>query len=383
MQHLLMNLLLLLLPLDPDAREPGQVFNQVVQVLENRFYDSDFREEYLPGMAEQFRPLAERTATLKEEREVIHSFLSGIPVSHLALLSSNTYEDMFSEIKGKRTPRFGFQLVEAEGNYFAHSVLGGGPADEAGLLRWDCIRAVDGVPTTESRRLDWRSDDAYLADPPLHYLHCEKGDQIDLLVERTPGKTLELQITARSFFSYESEGTQARVLPWKGKEYGYIHFWYIINHALPELLEKRCTHEFADCQGLVLDLRGRGGSGDEVKKLIKVLQKKWHPRPLVVLVDHGTRSAKEILAFEIRQAGLGLIVGETTAGAVIPASFAEVGGDSVLMFPSFTLGRHTDLLEGVGVKPDIPTEDAGPFSEGADPILKAGLETLHRGIVKL
>ena len=58
---------------------------------------------------------------------------------------------------------------------------------------------------------------------------------------------------------------------------------------------------------------------------------------------------------------------------VIPATFADVGYDTILMFPSFKLPRYTDLLEGKPVEPDVFVERAGPFSAGNDPILKAGL----------
>ena len=65
-------------------------------------------------------------------------------------------------------------------------------------------------------------------------------------------------------------------------------------------------------------------------------------------------------------------------GAVIPASFADVGHDTRLMYPTFRLGKYTDLLEGVGVAPDILVTDAGPWSNGADPLLGAAIQQARR-----
>jgi carboxyl-terminal processing protease len=100
-------------------------------------------------------------------------------------------------------------------------------------------------------------------------------------------------------------------------------------------------------------------------------------RPLVALVDGGTRSAKEVIADRLLEMTAAVVVGEQTAGAVIPATFEEVGGGAVLMFPSTRLGAYTEKLEGVGVSPDVEVRDRLPFSAGADPILEEGTRVLR------
>jgi carboxyl-terminal processing protease len=95
--------------------------------------------------------------------------------------------------------------------------------------------------------------------------------------------------------------------------------------------------------------------------------------PIVALLDRQSRSAKDVLAYELKRTGIARLVGEPTAGAVIPASFADVGHDTILMFPSFKLPRYTEILEFKPVQPDVYVERAGPLSAGADPILEAGL----------
>jgi hypothetical protein len=62
----------------------------------------------------------------------------------------------------------------------------------------------------------------------------------------------------------------------------------------------------------------------------------------------------------------------------MPASFADVGFDSVLMFPALRLPKYSDLLEGKPVPPDVPVERAALFAAGHDPILDAGLAEARR-----
>jgi C-terminal processing protease CtpA/Prc len=126
---------------------------------------------------------------------------------------------------------------------------------------------------------------------------------------------------------------------------------------------------------VIIDLRGRGGNGRAISKILDVLRarRSVSRQPLVALVDRQSRSAKDVLAYEMKKNGLARLVGEPTAGAVIPATFADVGHETILMFPSFKLPRYTDLLELKPVEPDVAVTRAGPLSGGDDPILKAGL----------
>jgi carboxyl-terminal processing protease len=365
------------------SHEPGHLFEEVVQVLEEHYYDRTFSRDELPELIAAYRPLAEEATSLKMEREVIHRFLEGIPASHLALYSEAAFERIKNELANRKSPTFGFQLVEHEENYFVHTVFAGGPADEAGLLRWDRVVEIDGEATGKSERLDWRTDDACLPDPPVHPILCKSKDRVTLLVERRPGERFEFEIKAKRYSTFDAAKASCRVIPHQGKQYGYVRFWYIHHTGPAELLTKKFKGAFKDCDGLILDLRGRGGNAGTIGEMLSAIKKGWHPRPMVALVDTGTRSAKEILTYEIKERWMGLIVGERTAGAVIPATFKRVGSDSILMFPSFTLGRYTDLLEGVGVEPDFSVRDATPYSAGADPILEKGLDVLARGIRRM
>jgi Peptidase family S41/Protein of unknown function (DUF620) len=124
--------------------------------------------------------------------------------------------------------------------------------------------------------------------------------------------------------------------------------------------------------------RPKGAGGKSLQPIFR-LPGAIHPlkKPIVALTDRQSRSAKDALAYEFKQRHLATLVGEQTAGAVIPASFAPVGGKTMLMFPSFTLGEYTAKLElKGGVAPDVFVERAGPYSAGHDPIFERGRQEL-------
>ncbi len=363
MQHLA--LLLALVSPAPD------LFERVVDVLAERFYDEDFREAELPALVRRFAPLAERAESPEREREVVDALLGQIPVSHLALLSSATYAKMHDELNGRAAPTLGFQLVELEGAYFVHWLLEGGPADRMGLLRGDRILAIDGEPVARSRRLDWSSDDAALPDPNLHAVNCSRDELVLLDVERAPGLVNQLALRARNDSGFAASQRSVQVFEEEGFSIGYVHLWYIHMRGAAELVQNALEGPLAECEAWIFDLRGRGGSAAEVRRISQAVARASN-RPLVLLTDSETRSAKEVLAYDLRAREDVLIVGETSAGAVIPATFQSVGDGATLMFPSFTLGRYTQLLEGKGVAPDIEVEDDLAYAAGRDAILDAG-----------
>lgn len=361
------------------GQQAGDLFEEVYEVLSDDYYDRSFRRRSLPRIADKYRPLALRSRSLKEERRVIHNFLSEIPASHLALYSERTYANMLDELSNVQNLTYGFQIVQLEGRHFVHTVLEGGPAAKAGLKSGDRVLTLQNEPVSSSPYLDWRSDDAYLPDPPIHAVLCSNRTPLWVMVERQLGQILAVQIDPEEYSAFEAAKASARVIEVGGRRLAYLHFWFVHFTGTEKLLRELIRTKFKDCDGMLLDLRGRGGSAAAVYEILSVFGGKravWN-RPMVALVDSYSRSAKEVLASEIQERQLGWIVGEATAGAVIPATFEPVGKNAVLMFPSTTLGKMTNRLEGNGVSPDVEVTYRRPFSKGADPILEAGKITLQ------
>jgi carboxyl-terminal processing protease len=362
-------------PVPAQEAPGGALFASVHEVLADRYFDRRFREAKLDELAAEFAPAARAAQSLAEERAVVHAFLACIPASHLALYSKTTHAALFADLNNRRRPTFGFDVQQLGGRFFVRTVLEGGPAEAAGLRRGDEVLTLDQEPTGGSRRLDWRSDDAALPDLPTHAILV--GDEPDLVlaIARRPGQRTEVALAARGYSKLEAAKASGRVVERNGRRIGCVHLHMMHMTGVGQLLTRFVERELLAGDALVVDLRGRGGSALAVEDAQRALEK-IRARiggDVFALIDCDTRSAKEVLAFELQQRGLATLVGERTAGAVIPATFADVGFDSILMFPSMTLGSYTKELEGRGVEPDVAAADALPWAAGDDPILEAAL----------
>jgi carboxyl-terminal processing protease len=359
------------------AETSGTLFDNVVAMLAARFVDADFRTKQLPALADKYRSRAAAAVTLQEQREVVHQMLSHIPASHLGLLSTYAHRTLMADLLQVPYPSFGFQVIGAGAGAYAGMILQGGPAARAGLLLGDRLLTVDGVPVEESRRLDWRTDDAFIGDerdPSVRYVVAAANDRIRLRVERRPGEFVNLDVEAEAYTPFDAAENSVRVVRSGGKSVGYLQFWYVHIQGVPDLITHAVEGRLRNVDALVLDLRGRGGSAAEVNRIVQVVERyrKSTGRPIVALSDRQSRSGKDILIYEFKKRGV-RIVGEASAGAVIPASFADVGHDSVLMFPAFRLPTYSDLLELKPIQPDVLVERSGLFAAGRDAIFDAGI----------
>lgn len=357
------------------------VFDNVTAILRERYYDPEFRENQLPALIEKYRPAPDAPSDLRSQRAAAEKLLAQIPASHLGLLSEESFGYLVAELTGQPQPTFGFHAVRIKDEYFTFFVLEGGPAALAQVQPWERIVSIDGTPIEQSPRLDWAQKDAHLSidrDPPIHSIMARDGEEIAVVFERRRGEQRTVKLKARPYSALEAARDSARLLKIEGRTVGYVHFWFIHSSGVTEMLRELFAGKFARAEGLLLDLRGRGGNGVVVPDILQILAD-WK-RPIVALTDRQSRSAKDALAYEFKERRLATLVGEQTAGAVIPASFAQVGEKTMLMFPSFTLGEYTEKLElKGGVAPDVLVERAGPYSAGHDPIF----DRSQREIVRL
>ena len=156
---------------------------------------------------------------------------------------------------------------------------------------------------------------------------------------------------------------------------GYIRF----NAFAPVLMKKVCgaLRSMHDAPGLIIDLRGNHGgllgmisglSGllETSPLLIGSMQTRQGSTPmvafpqrepytgaLVILVDSTSQSAAEMFAATLQENGRALVVGDITAGNVIPSAILKLSTGALLQYGfAKYVTPHGTVLEARGVIPD-------------------------------
>lgn len=190
----------------------------------------------------------------------------------------------------------------------------------------------------------------------------------------------------------ESVSASVRLIEDAGNDIGYIRLWTLASPLTNETVETMMRSGIlSDADGLVLDLRGRwGGISSELPEMLMedfadisftmrngrtFSQRETWRKPIVVLIDEGTRSANELLACAMKKRGFTLI-GEKSAGAVLGGSAYVLPDDSLLMVATSMVKVDDEVLEGKGVEPDTIVNAPVPYAGGADPQLKAAMKEI-------
>jgi len=293
------------------------------------------------------------------------------------------YRDLLSIFKAllKRPAEgesLGLGLVERDGGWFVARVFPAGPAEAAGLRRGDRLVSADGEPFH-----------------PVRSLRDKAGHSVSLAVRsREDGPLRTVQITPRitdpqaEWLAAQRTGT--RVLDRRGHRVGYVPIWSCAGSEPTEALADSLTADLGDAEALVLDLRGGwGGCNPELVALfdpaVPVLTRigrdghtsdfaaSWR-KPLVVLVDGGSRSGKEMVTRALQRSHRAVIVGERTAGAVLAGQPILLTDGSLLFLAVEDVRIDGERLEGLGVEPDVPVPASLPYADGADPQLERALD---------
>jgi carboxyl-terminal processing protease len=269
---------------------------------------------------------------------------------------------------------------------FIHAVLDGSPAARAGLKVGDQLLSVDGKPFQPIQSF------AENADRP-----------VKIQIQRTPeAATQTIAVTPKRFdpttMFLEAMKSSVEVIDRGGKKIGYIHIWSYADDLYQRQLEQELSDRLSQVDGLVWDLRdGWGGAEPSYLNLFTApalnvtftnrngtkghFNLPWK-KPVVMLVNQGSRSGKEILAYGFRQFRVGKIVGSKTAGALLAGRAYIMQDGSLLYLAVADVSVNGERLEGKGVAPDIDVPFTVPYAQGSDPQKDRAIAAVLEAIAK-
>lgn len=397
---LAMTLMVLSTVEEPRAQAPAAnltLIDQVSGLVRRHFYDPAVAAGVWPKAVEKYVAALPTNPSDNEVETAVDAMLAALGASHTdrytmdeqayyELLDIFARRDWRDEIRslfpGGRIAYTGIGVVTktVEGRTFLAGVYDGGPAERAGLLVGDEIIEADG-----------RSFD------PVASFAGKTGTAVTLKIRRIEGGPVEtvdvapMPIRPNAFF-LEAMRSSARVIERNGRDFGYIRIWSYARRDYHRLLiEELANGRLRNVEGLVLDLRGGwGGAQPDYAELFvggapittfvdrdgdeDVATFRWR-RPLVVLVDEGTRSGKEVIAYGLQRQGLTL-VGQRTAGALLGGRGFLLDDGSLLVLAVTDVRVEGKRLEGNGVIPNRLVPFNLPYARGRDPQLDAALREL-------
>ncbi len=388
-------------PVFSKDRSPEGVFTEAWLVVRSGFYDPTFGGANWDAVREELLPRAKAAANAEELSAVINEALSRLHASHTHHYTPDQREfyellDVFypdgmpdrpgSSIKAGPVEYVGIGLAaeRIDGHIFAADVYDGGPADRAGILTGDELLGVEGGPWGDVVPFKDRA-----------------GVPTRVTIQRTsePESRMDVNVTPALIRPHElflsSLKASARIIERDGKRAAYVRMRSYAHESYQDALKQILAGKFAQ-EGvpLVFDLRGgwggaRGAYMDIFNPTAPTLTfvnragtttpvpASWQ-HPVVMLVDGGSRSGKEVLAYAFKKHHVGRLVGEKTAGMVLGGAPRPLADGSVLYLAVANVTVDGEKLEGVGVTPDVVVGRTLPYCAGKDQQIDAAVREANR-----
>lgn len=283
-------------------------------------------------------------------------------------LTPGRLDDLYANIEGEFVG-LGIEMKGEMGKgMLLVNVLPDSPAAEGGLLPGDYIVGIDG---TDCRKMTTDAAASLLRGPSGSRVHLEFRRPLD-------DETLERSFTRRSV--EVKSIPEARIVD-ERSGIGYIRMTGFQRTSPTEMDAALQKLDRQGMRALIWDLRGnpgglltaavevadrfieegllvstRGRSSDQNWRYSAHRPGTWNI-PLVLLVDHGSASASEIVAGAIRDHNRGLIVGRTTYGKWSVQTILPVRDKTGLRLTTARFYSPSGkTLSKVGVEPDEPVE---------------------------
>jgi tricorn protease len=380
-------------PVEIDVRQEwAQIFDESWRVMRYRFYDEKMHGKDWKAIRSVYEPLLQHVGTYEDVYDLANQMIGELNASHVGV-SGPPSRQIPSEY---RTRYLGFEIEPADGRYRISHIYRDGPADKEwlGLSAGDYVLAIDNQELKAGDNY-WKLLNHTINEyVPVKVAKSAAGDAARTVRIRT--------VTSLTDLKYEEWVAKNREFVEKesGGQIAYVHIRAMNQPSLARFQNE--INQFWNKKGIVVDIRYNGG-GNIDQELIDILEREpyqfWNSRwgartwgrrprqaiagPKVMLINARSGSDSEVTPMGFRQLGLGRIVGNPTAAAVIATgSYALINGGSIRTPGSLVItwdpskpNNYGINLENYGVPPDVFVENT-PEDElrGFDRELKAAVD---------
>jgi carboxyl-terminal processing protease len=377
----------LITPDESDLRK--QAFDRVWNTVNERHYDPKFGGVDWAAMRTLYAPQAAAAKTRDDFHNVLRKMLAELKLSHFGIFPRNDELQAARKTIGST----GIEIKIIGGQPVISRVGSDSSAFAAGIKPGFTVQKIDGVSVAEALKKIEESFTGRKLTPGIQNVLRERT--LIGLISGKADTTLKLEVIdekggvrsydiARRGFSGEMSqplgNFPAQEVIFESKRLpsgiGYIRFnmWVI-----PQVEKiRKALREFSDAKGLIVDLRGNpGGIGgiapgfagmlvkektslgsmnlrEGEQKFVVYPQENPFLGKVVVVEDYGSASTSEIFISGLQEIGRAKIVGETSAGAVLPSVMELLPTGVTFQYAvSDYRSPKNVLIEGRGVLPDV------------------------------
>jgi carboxyl-terminal processing protease len=372
-----------------------KVLDEVWSRVRDSFYDPKLKGLNWEAIGKQYRQQAAQPGA--DLARVINQMLVKLGASHTgyytpADIAYYDLADIFSGGLRRDLPRhfpkgevsytgIGTLTRFIQGRHFVSGVLDGFPAAAAKLTVGDELISADGAPFE-----------------PVRSFAEKAGRKVTLTIRRqAKGETQSIIVTPQLLHPNEiyriAMEKSARIIEAGGRKIGYVHVWSYARFTYQQLLEDLLTKgKLKDADALIWDLRDGWGGADpgyldifnphsptmtltERSGKQGLVNSKWR-KPVLLLINEGTRSGKEVLAHGFKKYRLGPIVGTRSAGALLAGRAYLLSNGDLLLLAVADVSVDGERLEGRGVTPLVSVPFDIRYAQGNDPQLERAIDLL-------
>lgn len=321
-----------------------------------------------------FSFIQDHLVSTEDTQEIEYAAINGMLATldpHSNLLDPEMYADMRMHTRGE-FGGLGFVVSMRDGKLTVMKVLKDTPAHRGGIKARDVITRIEDESTVNMDLTE-----------AVKRLRGKPGSKVAFWVDRKSFKAPKKFVLARDNITIESIDP-AKLL---SDNVGYIritNFQGNTTHDLRRAIDDLRKQAGGKLNGLVMDLRGNpGGLLDQAIQVSDLFVDKgtivstvgaggkmrerreatasgtMKDLPLVVLVNHGSASASEIVTGAMKNLDRGLVIGNQTFGKGSVQVLYDLFDDSALKLTIAEYLTAGDIsIQQIGVTPDIKLEPA-------------------------
>ncbi len=366
-----------------------QSFEKVWTTVYEKHYDPTFGGVDWKKMRQIYEPKALAAKSDAEFHQILNQMLGKLKLSHFSIIPRNAGVETVKLGSGT----IGVELKMINGKAVVSRVEKDSTAEKAGFKLGFIIEKIDGKTVKEvldplekklaERKENDRISELYREKTLLAFINGKPNSIAQIEITNGANKTQTFTVkryTAQTEMSEAMGNFPPQAVIFESKildgNIGYIRFnmWVI-----PQMAKIReAVRSMKEADGIIFDLRGNPGgvggmatgiagllvteqtslgsmkSRETEQKFIVYPQAAPFAGKAVVLIDYGSASTSEVFAAGLQEIGRALIVGETSAGGVLPSIFDTLPTGAIFQYAiSDYKSPKNILIENRGVIPDI------------------------------